>query len=47
MGNFFSTNKRFMKDQETQTGRAAPMMVCSSSQTAGGPVINEIDDHSK
>ena len=49
MGNTFTNqpNPRYMKDEETQTARIAPQMVCSSTQTDGGPVMNEIDDHSK
>ncbi|XP_066912410.1 uncharacterized protein [Clytia hemisphaerica] len=48
MGNTFANvpNPRYMKDEETQTARIAPQMVCSSTQTDGGPVMNEIDDHS-
>ena len=36
-----------MKDQETQTAKITPEMVGSTTQTGGGPVMNEIDDHSK
>ena len=49
MGNFFATTKssRYMKDQDTQTLKLSPKMKCTSTQTGGSPVINEIDDHSK
>ncbi|XP_066912662.1 uncharacterized protein [Clytia hemisphaerica] len=50
MGNLFTTSKqlpRFMKDQEIQTAKIAPKMVCSATQTACGPVMNEIDDHTR
>uniref|UniRef100_A0A7M5UPL1 Uncharacterized protein n=1 Tax=Clytia hemisphaerica TaxID=252671 RepID=A0A7M5UPL1_9CNID len=46
MGNLLIKNS-FMKDQECQTKKLTPRMKSSSTQTDGGSVINEIDDHTR